>query len=498
MPTYVLAKLRSAKQRSWWGEAESSRKVGRLSAGLGRLAAVFLLIGAAGPWFNGIVAGAENAGQLSAPLSSPRVTTFRCDVTPPIGGQPLIWLDPPETVEDPLWAKGIVLESGGQRYALCALDWCGVCNSSYDLIRDALAAAIETSPENVFVHTVHQHTAPYIDGNAQRHMAAYSELPTYVDFAFLDRCAEAVASAARESLTRLEPFDRVGVGKAVVERVASSRRVRDENGTLTVRYSSGGKDPKMRELPEGRIDPYLRTISLAQGDRPIVRLHFYATHPQSFYGDRRVSADVPGMARERLEQEEGVFQIYLTGCAGDVTLGKYNDGSREARDAITLRLYEGMKGAVRATQYGPADRFAWCSRPVVFSARNDPGQTPEDLRRVLADANVSPLNRTLAAVRLSFFDRQDKPFAVQGLRIGSAVALFLPGESLLEFQEYAISLAGDRCFAAVAAYGDLGTGYICYDAAFQEGGYEPTASRVAPGAEGILKEAIRYVMTALQ
>lgn len=479
------------RQRLSLSDTPSGRMKGSLTSGM-RVAA-FLMVGAAF-WMGGTGASA-GADQEQPAL---RVATFRCDVTPPIGGQPLIWLDTPETIEDPLWAKGIVLEAGGKRYAVCALDWCGLCHSSYDLIRDALAAALETSAENVFVHTVHQHTAPYVDGNAQQHMAAYPELPLYVDSAFLHRCAEGIASAAKESLKRLQPCDRVGVGKAVVERVASSRRIRDENGNLVVRYSSGGRDPKMRELPEGRIDPYLRTITLAKGDRPIVRLHFYATHPQSFYGDRRVSADVPGMAREKLEKEENVFEVYLTGCAGDVTFGKYNDGTREARDALALRLYEGMKRAVESTQYVPVDRFAWISHPVVFSPRSEPGQTAEDHQRVLADAKQSPLNRTLAAVRLSFFDRQDKPFAVQGLRIGPAVALFLPGESLLEFQECAISLADDKSFPAVAAYGDLGTGYICYDAAFQEGGYEPTASRVAPGSEGILKEAIRSVMDALR
>ena len=31
-------------------------------------------------------------------------------------------------VEEPLLAKGIVLEVGKQRYVLCALDWCELCN----------------------------------------------------------------------------------------------------------------------------------------------------------------------------------------------------------------------------------------------------------------------------------------------------------------------------------------------------------------------------------
>ena len=51
------------------------------------------------------------------------------------------------------------------------------------------------------------------------------------------------------------------------------------------------------------------------------------------------------------------------------------------------------------------------------------------------------------------------------------------------------SAAGD--FVAVAAYTDLGPGYICTDKAFEEGGYEPTDTGVGPGSEPLLKAAIR-------
>jgi hypothetical protein len=43
---------------------------------------------------------------------------------------------------------------------------------------------------------------------------------------------------------------------------------------------------------------------------------------------------------------------------------------------------------------------------------------------------------------------------------------------------------------AVAAYADLGTGYICTDKAYDEGGYEPSATKVARGSEALLKAAI--------
>ena len=49
-------------------------------------------------------------------------------------------------------------------------------------------------------------------------------------------------------------------------------------------------------------------------------------------------------------------------------------------------------------------------------------------------------------------------------------------------------------FTAVAAYGDLATGYICEETGFAEGGYEPSASHLAPKSEGIFKEAIRKLL----
>jgi hypothetical protein len=71
--------------------------------------------------------------------------------------------------------------------------------------------------------------------------------------------------------------------------------------------------------------------------------------------------------------------------------------------------------------------------------------------------------------------------------------LHLPGEAFVEYQLYAQSLCPDD-FIAVAAYGELGTGYICTDKAFAEGGYEPTQSFVGPPTETLLKACIRQVL----
>jgi hypothetical protein len=421
-----------------------------------------------------------------------RLATFSCDVTPPIDGHPLIWVVPVKEVETPLLAKGLVLDDGHDRYVLCSLDWCGLCNSSYDLFRARVADAAGVDPTRVAVHSVHQHTAPYTDGDAQRLLEPFDDLPRYVDFDFLDQVTDRLAESVRRSLDGLQPFDHVGTGRAKVDRVASTRRIPVEGGKVRSRMSSC-TDPELRALPEGKIDPMLKTITFARGNKPLVRIHYYATHPQSFYGDPRASYDVPGFARERLQEKEGVFQIYFTGCAGDVAMGKYNDRTPRARDELTDRLYAAMEASARCTRLVPVERIRWRTLSVTLPARDDPGYTVEDNRAVMANTEASVVRRVRAATRVAYARRAERPIDLSLLTIGDVHVLHLPGESMVEFQLFAQSLKPDA-FVAVAAYGDVAPGYICTERSFSEGGYEPTASRVAPQSEHLFKAAIRKLL----
>jgi hypothetical protein len=433
-------------------------------------------------------------GNLAEAATPFRLATFCCDLTPPVDGHPLIWVVPVAEVETPLLAKGVVLDDGQTRYVLCAIDWCGLCNSSYELFRSKIAGAAGTDPTRVAVHSVHQHTAPYTDGDAERLLDEFDDLPLYVDFAFLDEVSDRLADSVRRSLEELEPFDQIGVGQAKVDRVASSRRIPIEGGKVRSRMSSC-TDPELRALPEGKIDPMLKTITLARGDRPLVRLHYYATHPQSFYGDPRTCYDVPGFARERLEEKEKVFQIYFTGCSGDVAMGKYNDRSRQAREELTDRLYAGMEASVASTRFAPVEGLRWRTLPLALPARSDPGYTVEENRAKMADPKVNVRHRIRAATRVAYAQRADRPIDLSLLSVGDVHLLHLPGESMVEFQLFAQRQKPDA-FVAVAAYGDVGPGYICTEASFSEGGYEPTASRVAPHSEPLFKAAIRRLLEA--
>jgi hypothetical protein len=122
----------------------------------------------------------------------------------------------------------------------------------------------------------------------------------------------------------------------------------------------------LQAAPDGVIDPWLRTVTLFDEERPLVRLHYYTTHPMSFYGDGRATSDTVGLARRQLEQAEGVPQIYFTGYGGNITAGKYNDGSPAARAALTQRIHLAMKSAIAATRRESVRHFAWQTTSVPF------------------------------------------------------------------------------------------------------------------------------------
>ncbi len=423
-----------------------------------------------------------------------RVATFQSDITPPLG-QPMISGDLLRTVEQPLLAKGIVLEAGGQRYVLCALDWCELCNGAHDAMCRKIAAAAGTDPARVAVQCVHQHTAPLVDTDAQKLLAEAGFPELQLDPRSFQAIEERMATAIKQSLARLQPFDQIGAGQAKVERVAATRRPLNAEGKIWVRYSSC-KNAALKALPEGAIDPYLKTITLAAGKKPLVRLHYYATHPQSFYGDSRASSDVPGDAREELERKEHVFQIYFNGCGGDVTMGKYNDGSKKDRAALAERLLAGMQASVAATKLVPAGPIHWRTYPLLMPPRTDKGFTlSESLARLKAPLPWPPARVYYGACNVAFLRRSQQPIVLSSLEIGGVHIVHLPGEPMVCFQRFAQDLR-PGAFVAVAGYGDGAPGYLCPARAYDEGGYEPTASRVKPESEALVKKAIAALLGA--
>ena len=109
----------------------------------------------------------------------------------------------------------------------------------------------------------------------------------------------------------------------------------------------------IRDQPVGTIDPLLKMISFWDGDRPIVALTYYATHPQSYYRTGLANPDFPGMARDQRQKATGVPHVHFDGAGGNIGAGKYNDGAHENRQILADRVADGMLRAWEATRKSP-------------------------------------------------------------------------------------------------------------------------------------------------
>jgi hypothetical protein len=424
------------------------------------------------------------------------LATFSSDATPPLG-HPLCggWIMPARGTDDPLRAFGIVLLSAGKPVVLCSVDWCGLRNDGYRVWRAALADAAHTTPERVALHCIHPHNTPFADVGAQKLIAAANGPPS-LDLKFYDKVVRDSADALRKSLAHTRAFTHVGTGAAKVEKVASNRRVLGPDGKVKFTRTSATKNKVARDAPEGLIDPTLRTLSFWDGETPLAALHFYATHPMSYYGDGRVSADFCGLARQKRQDEQpGVFQMYFTGAAGNVTAGKYNDGAKENRPILRDRVHAGMVEAWRHTKRTPVTGWAWHVEPVKLPPRTEASFGAEQSTRDLNNPKQTNARRNNAAFQLAWLARKDVPIEITALDFGGVTTLHLPGEPFIEFQLAAQKLRPDAT-VCVAGYGDDGTGYIPTADAYTQAGYEPTVALTGPGSEAILLRAMAKVLSA--
>ncbi len=428
-----------------------------------------------------------------------RLATFRADVTPPLG-HPLLagWKSKAQKIGDPLFALGVVLLGPEKPLVLATVDWCELRNDAYDLWRDALAEAAGTTRERVLLSSVHQHDAPYADTTAQKLLDEAGLPGAMFDVDFQAKTVQQVAQALRKSLESVRPVTHLGIGSAKIEKVASNRRIELAGAAPSFSRYSFTRDPQIRDADDGAIDPLLRTISFWHGDEPVAALSSYAVHPMSYYGQGEVSTDFVGLARSiRQREEPGVFQMYFSGCSGDTTAGKYNDGTPDGRKQLAERLRSGMAEAWKGTRRVPLTQAAFRSVPLRFQPETGGKLSEESLKKTLADPKAEGRLRSEAALGLSWLARcaRDQAIDLPVVDFGPAVFVLAPAEAFVAFQLAASQLRPDA-LVMTAGYGECAPGYIPTEKTRQEGfvkehGYCWVAAESEKVLLDGLKEALR-------
>ena len=273
--------------------------------------------------------------------------------------------------------------------------------------------------------------ATIADLDAERILRQAGAQGTICDPVFHEKAVMRAAAAAKDSLATARRVTYFGTGQARVARVASNRRFVTPGGNVQFDRTSATTSVVARTADDGVTDPWLKTLSFWDGETPLATLSVYAVHPMSYYRTGEISADFPGIARDQRETNlPGAFQNYASGCSGNITAGKYNDGSRANRPVLAARLHDAMRSASENTALQPITRAAFRSIPVRLEPREGPGWSVAELAAKVTSSE-RPFEQNLAALGLSWRRRADAGavIGIPALDFGGAVLLVLPGEA---------------------------------------------------------------------
>ncbi|MCA9039665.1 MAG: hypothetical protein KDA65_04885, partial [Planctomycetaceae bacterium] len=457
----------------------SRREFLELTAGLGMI-----------PLLNTFELGSASADEVTN-TGNLAIGTFRFDVSPPMGHSLCGgWIKPVEGYDDELEAIGVVITGAGKPIVLCAVDWTGLLNSAHIEWRKALAEAAGTTPERVAVQCVHQHNAPFACLDAEEIILEQGDLPHIIEKGYYYECLDRGRAAISEALKQAVPLTHIANGEGKVEKVASNRRFVGADGKIEHWRGSSGGTEELRALPEGLIDPWLKTVAFYSGDKKVASLHYYATHPMSYYGDGRVTSDFAGLARKRRQTDEpDCTHIYFTGCSGNIAAGKYNDGSKQARIDLTDRVYAGIVASEADLKPESIGTVGWKTQDILPTPRAslDEAKIMEGIR----DKKNPVVHRNRPSYMVTWLRRckQEIPIVLSSLAINDTALLHLPAESFLEYQLRAQKI-GNGKFIATAAYGDGGPWYIPVKEAYPQGGYEVSVAFCEPTMDDMLMAGI--------
>lgn len=449
----------------------------------------FVLSVACGPGTT-LVAGESTAAK------SLSLATFDIDATPAVGF--MMAYDRVRRVDElGLRCRGVVLLGKDAPIVLCAVDWIGIGNEGHDVFRSRIAKAAGTTPKRVAVHTLHQHDAPRCDFSAERylHEVGASDLGPH-DGSLARGVLNRLSEAIREALPKAKPVSHVGFGTAMVEKVASNRRILDEDGKVRATRYTTCRDPNLRAEPEGVIDPELSSVTFWNEDQPLAVLTYYACHPQSYYRTGVPSPDFPGIARFiRGQDVPDVLHVHFNGAGGNIGAGKYNDGAKENRMLLAGRVADAMRRA-----YDDSEKVSLSAEEVGWSVAPVALEPAEHLDRETLVADLQkwkPNDYWGSPDALAFLTRCESGHKIDltCLQLGDIRLIHMPGELFVEYQLAAKAMRDDL-HVAMAAYGDYGPGYIGTEIGYSQGGYETSAraSKVAKSCERILIDGVKQLL----
>ncbi|MBK9170658.1 MAG: neutral/alkaline non-lysosomal ceramidase N-terminal domain-containing protein [Bryobacterales bacterium] len=437
-----------------------------------------LLAGAGAPFLH--AATALRAGAATA------------EITPAPGyalDGPIMANGPAERIHDALFARCLVLESGGTRLVFVVCDVCMIENSVVDRAKREVAAATGIPASQVLISATHTHSAPRVL-RVERDPVAWPVNATDLHPPYEEALVGRITEAVRRAVGHLAPAE-AGWGAGSLPGDVFNRRwfVKPDAippnpfGERTDRVMMG--PPRASDAliePAGPVDPEVSVLAVrSAGGAPIALLANYGLHYVGGVPRTDISADYFGVfARElgRLLNARGGAAPFV-GILSNGTSGDVNnvDFRRKAEQAPPYKRMEEVAGRLAkevATVYG---RIAFQRNlsldvrqaPLTLGVRKpDAGRVAWAREALLAEGGHP--RRNIYAREVLYMHQRPATFktTLQAMRVGDLGIVALPCEV---FAETGLELKRQSAFQPSFVI-ELANGY---------GGYLPTPRQHALG-----------------
>ncbi|MES2675607.1 MAG: hypothetical protein V4660_15300 [Pseudomonadota bacterium] len=219
-------------------------------------------------------------------------------------------------VNDPAYAKALVLKQGSKLLVLVTLDAVALAeigripNSFMSDVRKKLKDELNIDPRNIVITASHSHSIVRND------------------------VADLTVKVVKNAFAKFTAV-RIGSGATQESRISENRRIKLKDGSETdvrMAYSLPADD---QIVAVGNIDPNVGVLRIdTLGGAPFAVLYNFAAHPILGIPSGANTADYPGFASQIIEDSlgEGVIAYFLQGAAGDINPRKYKD-IHQPRDA---------------------------------------------------------------------------------------------------------------------------------------------------------------------
>ena len=247
---------------------------------------------------------AARPGTCAAPAAALCAGVAKVDITDRAAGP----------VNDPLFAKALVLKRGGTTVVLITVDAVAIGeigrigNGFLAEVRGQLEKELQIPPSSVVINASHCHGVVRKD------------------------TAQLVVQAVKEAVKNVD-YVKVGAGTGREDRISENRRLKMKDGSEVDmrRAYSMPRDEDVAGV--GPIDPQIGLLRLDREDgRPLAVLYHFACHPIMNPPSKGNSADFPGFASKVIEENlgEGALAFFVQGCAGDINPVRYKEVNRPA------------------------------------------------------------------------------------------------------------------------------------------------------------------------